>query len=121
MAYRILRLNEVLKEEVGKTLLKDFELPSGVLATVTRVITASDLETARVFVSVFPESSSTLVLARLSAGVAFVQRKINQRLRLRPVPRLIFVEEKEVVSAGRIEKLIEQAREKPVEKIRKKR
>jgi ribosome-binding factor A len=118
MAYRLLRLNELIKEELGEILLREMEFPEGCLVTITRVETAENLSVARVLVSVFPERFFPPVLKQLMSRVYFLQQKLNRRLLIRPVPRLLFVEEKEVVSASRVEKLIEQAREKPSSKSR---
>lgn len=120
MSIRSQRLNELIKEEIGKILLKEVEFPEGSLVTITRVETAVDLFSARVFVSVFPESFAPPVLRQLAAQIYFLQQKLNRKLLMRPVPRLTFYQEKETGQAGRIEELLEEVKEEPVEKKKKK-
>ena len=44
----------------------------------------------------------------LKKKTSFLQRKINKALRMRPLPRLHFLTEKETQKAGRIEEILEQ-------------
>ncbi|MFC1629913.1 ribosome-binding factor A [Patescibacteria group bacterium] len=55
MSQRIQRINEVIKEEISKILLKEIDFPREILVTVTRVDTSSDLRQAKVFISCYPE------------------------------------------------------------------
>ncbi|MDP3093909.1 MAG: 30S ribosome-binding factor RbfA [bacterium] len=114
MTKRILRLNELIKKELGQIILREIEFPSNVLATITRVETASNLSVARVFLSVFPESFFVQAAKILNSQIYFLQQELNEKLRMRPVPRLIFSQEKETIKAGRIEELLEQVKEKPM-------
>jgi ribosome-binding factor A len=116
MTKRILRLNELIKKELGETILKEIEFPTSVLATITRVETASNLSVARVFLSVFPEKFMAQTLKTLNFQIYFLQQELNHKLQMRPVPRLIFCQEKETVQAGRIEELLEKTKEDTVEK-----
>lgn len=120
MSFRHLRLNELIKVELGKFFLREAEFPVGALVTITRVQTAPDLLTAKVFISVFPEKLNPVVLGFLTRQIYFWQQKLNRQLSIRPVPRLIFCPEKEVVVASRVEELLEQVKEGPVEKKEKK-
>jgi len=121
MFTRSQRINELIKEEIGQIFLREVEFPEGSLVTVTRVETAQDLSSARVFISVFPENFSPSVLRQLTSRIYFLQQKLNRQLLIRPVPRLVFCSEKTTGQAGRIEELLEQAKERSVEKKRKKR
>jgi ribosome-binding factor A len=114
MTRRTERLNEIIKKELGQILLRDFELGESALVTLTRVDTSPDLSSTRVYVSVFPEKLSQPVLKALISGIYFWQQKINERLQMRPVPRLFFCQEKETVSAGRIDELLEKTKTKAV-------
>lgn len=110
MSKRIQRLNELIKKELGQILLRDFELGETALVTLTRVDTAPDLTSARVYVSVFPEKLSKPILKSLISGIYFWQQKINERLQMRPVPRLFFCQEKETIQAGKIDELLEKTK-----------
>jgi len=104
---RITKVNELIKEELGKIILKEFDPANDVLITLTRVDTSKDLLHSKVYVSVFPESNSKTVLKDLEKQIYFLQQKLNNKLKMKPVPKIRFVEEKETVKAGRIEEILE--------------
>jgi len=120
MSYRVQRVNELIKKELGQIVFKELDLPDKVLLTLTRVQTAANLETARIYVSVFPENSMTKVLSLLNSQIYFFQQLLNKKLKMRPVPKVFFCQEKATVAAGRIDELLEQVKEEPVEKRRSK-
>lgn len=121
MAYRLERVNELLKEELGEIFLREIEFPKGALATITRVETSLDLMSAKVFISVFPDNLVLPAFKILNSQIYFLQQKINHKLDMRPIPRLVFCQEKETARAGRVEELLEEVKERPVEKTSKKR
>ncbi|MBU4351362.1 30S ribosome-binding factor RbfA [Patescibacteria group bacterium] len=114
-----MRLNELVKEELGKIILREIEFPIGIIVTITRVETSSDLNSARVYIGIFPEKFAQESLRTLNQQIYFVQQKLNKKLNMRPVPKLIFRQEKETIKAGRVEELLEQVRVKPVAKKKK--
>ena len=116
MSNRLPRLNQIIKKEFGQILLREAEFPNHALVTITRVETAPNLSIARVFISVFPEKLAPSVLKILEAQIYFLQQKLNRKLEMRPVPRLIFRWEKETLVAGRVEELLAKTKEDPVEK-----
>ena len=113
MSKRIQRVNELIKRELSHLLLKEIDwdlggrFPEDILVTVTRVITSDNLKEAKVYISVMPEEESGRILQILKKKVYYLQQKINKRLKMRPVPRINFREEKETGEAGRIEELLE--------------
>ena len=52
MSDRILKVNELLKQEAGAAIARELEMPHGVLATITRLDAQADLKTAKIFVRV---------------------------------------------------------------------
>lgn len=108
MSERIQRVNQLIKRELGPIILKEIEFPSGVLTTVTRVETSIDLKQAKIYVSAMPRIKLDVVLKILNHQVYALQQKLNKRLRMRPLPKIIFVEEKETSEAGRIEEILEE-------------
>lgn len=90
---RIIRVNELLKREIGDLLFRvmqadEFDLAS---VTITRVVTSKDLREARVYVSILGhEDQRSQILARLSRRRGEFQRRINQDIRLKYTPRLTF-------------------------------
>ena len=104
---RILRVNELIKKEVSQLLLKEIEFPKDILVTVTRVETMPDLRESRIFISVFPEKKDIKISDFLNRKIYFLQQKINKRLKMRPIPKIKFLEEKKTAEAGRIEEILE--------------
>ena len=101
---RVLRINELIKEEMGKILLRELDLEKGILVTVTRVSTSPNLYNANVFVSVYPQEHEKKVVQGLRGQIYELQQFLNKRLRMRPVPKIAFVEETLVREAGDVEK-----------------
>lgn len=112
MRKRIQRVNQLIKKELSQILLKEVDFPKGVLVTLTRVESSVDLIQAKVYISVMPEKEAARVLEILNKLIYELQRKLNQRLKMRPVPRIKFVEEKETERAARIEQLLEEIKRK---------
>ncbi len=108
MSKRILRVNALIKKEISKLLLREFEFPPGVLVTVTRVETSANLAESRVFVSVIPEEKFDEILRNLNKKIYFLQQKFNQLARMRPLPKLKILTEKKTAEAAKIEEILEQ-------------
>lgn len=111
---RILRVNQLIKRELSQIILKKFDFPKGVLATVTRVETSPNLINARAFVSVLPEEKAAQIMKVLNQRIYDIQQLLNKRLNMRPMPKIQFIEEKVTKEAGRIEELLEKVHQKNV-------
>lgn len=105
---RINRVNELIKEELGKIFLKEMEFPKDSLVTITRVETSSNMITTKVFISVIPDDKQERVLETLNRRVYFIQQMLNKCLNMRPVPKIIFYEEKKTEQAARVEEVLEE-------------
>lgn len=121
MSNRIEKVNSLLQHEIGKILLRDYAFSPDTLVTITRVETTGNLIEAKVYVSVYPETKAKGVLNALEKSVYDIQFKINRALRMRPIPKIIFVKETEISRADRIEELLAEAseEEKRIEKKQK--
>lgn len=108
---RILQVNELLKQELGKVILTEIEFPKDALVTITRVQTSSNLIQAKVYISVMPEDRISKVLQILNQQIFNLQQVINKRLKMRPIPKIKFMEEKETKKAEEIEKLLEEIKD----------
>jgi ribosome-binding factor A len=106
MKNRLAKVNTLLQKEVGKLIREHIELPPGILVTVTHVVTSVDLRYATVYVSVLPSNRVASTVNRLKARLPFIQRSINRRLVMRPLPRLRFSFDPGEQHAAKIEKLL---------------
>lgn len=117
---RIRKINSLIKKEISQLLLKEIEFPKDVLVTVTRVQTSPDLKESRVFISVMSTSrcntesanEGTKILALLNRQIYILQQKINRRLRMKPIPKILFWEEKMTAEAGKIEEIMEKLKKR---------
>jgi len=55
---------------------------------------------------VLPEEKTERALKLLNKDVYNIQQKINKLLKMRPVPKIKFAENKELIKAGKIEELL---------------
>jgi len=107
MSNRLPRLNSLIKEELAKIFLKEVDFPIGVLVTLTRVEATPNLIEAKVYVSVFPDEKADKIIETLNKGIYSIQQKINKLLKMRPVPKIRFVKEKQIAEAAKIEGILE--------------
>ena len=105
---RNLRVNQLIKKELSQIILKEINFPQDVLATITRVETSANLIQSKVYVSVMPEGQAEQVLKILNQRIYDMQQLLNKRLKMRPTPKIEFIEEKATKEAGRVEELLEQ-------------
>ena len=93
MSRRIERLNSLIRRDVSELLRYEVKDPrvSGVVS-VTKVDTSSDIQHAKVFVSVYGnirEKEATISALQSAAG--FIRRQLRGRLETRNVPVLRFI------------------------------
>ena len=83
------------------------------MITVTEVKISDPFTEAAVFISVFPDKKFGEVFKILSKEVYSIQHQLNRRLRMRPVPKIRFVEDRREAEAGKVEEILEKIKEKP--------
>ena len=89
MTKRTLRIDELLREEIGAILTREVDDPRIGFATVTDVETAPDLSHAKVWVSVIGQPDERdATLAALGRAMPFVRRQLGGRITLRRIPEL---------------------------------
>ncbi len=109
---RALKFDELIKKEVGKIIFNILDTKPGILVTVTRVITNSNLFTTEVFVSIYPSEKASEILKNLNRLIYEIQQLLNKKLRVRPVPKIIFKYDKNPEEASEVEKILEEVKEK---------
>ena len=108
MSERIKKLNDLLRDEVGKILKKELEF-NNALVTVVRADISPTLEHATIWISVFPESQEKSALKEINREIYRLQQVLNKRLTMHPVPKIRFDIDRTEEEAARIEKLIDSA------------
>jgi len=112
MSHRIDRINNLIKKEVSKVILKELNFPAGVIVTVTEVETSSDLSYARVIISVIPDNKEKTALDILKNTAYLIQKIINKKLNIKFVPKISFEIDKSLKEFNRISKILEEIKDK---------
>ncbi len=106
---RIERVNGLLREEISNLIASQVNDPRlrGII-TITQVQTASDLRSARVYVSVMgAESTRQEALAGIQSSASYLRRELRSRVSLRYVPFLKFVLDNAMLEADRLMRIID--------------
>lgn len=111
MKNRIERVNGLIKRELGSILLREIEMPEAALVTITRVVASGNLQEAKVYISIVPDEKGKEVLGVLRSHIAEIQEHLNERLNMRPVPKIIWAIETAGARARRIEDLFDQIKQ----------
>lgn len=107
MSNRLLGFNRLIGKELSQIILREADFPEGILVTLTRVECAQNLSEAKAYISVMPEEKIGEILRILNKDIYHLQQLLNKRLRMRPIPKIRFVQERMTIEAGKIEKLLE--------------
>jgi len=107
MTNRIDKVNSLLEREIGKLLQNKTGFSNDVLVTLTHVEATPNLIEARVYISVFPDDKIDEVVRNLNKNVYDIQQRINRKLNMRPVPRIMFVKDMNISKALKVEELLE--------------
>ncbi len=105
MNYRGLRVGELIRNELGKMILREFEFP-GVLVTITDVAVDRKLEGARVEVSILPSEKSDETIRVLKKNAGLLQHLLLKKMNIKPMPRIRFEIDHGLENAARVEKII---------------
>src|SRR5918994_5194733 len=102
MSQRTDRLDSQFRAELMELIQREMKDPRVGFATVTRVETARDLGSARVWVSVLgtPEEQTAAVSA-LTDAAPWLRRQLGDRLRLRHIPQLMIRHDDSIEAGGR--------------------
>lgn len=105
MKHRTLRIDSLIREELGKILLKEVELP-GALLTITEVKTSKDIDKAVVGVSILPSEKSEEALKILNRNSRHLQYLLMKKVNLKPMPQISFQVDYGPEKAAEVEKLL---------------
>ena len=106
---RQLRIGELLRKEISETLVKnDFHHNdlSNFSITVSQVVVTPDMKWAKVFVSPLGGENFNEAMNYLNKNVFSIQKIIASKVRLKRMPKLVFVEDKSFDFASNINQKI---------------
>jgi len=104
---RIDRVNALVQQELGEMIVREIEMPDGVLATITRVACSPDLEYAKVWISVLPTDRAASALEHLERATGTLQHLLLRKLSIKPVPKIRFFLDDSENRAARIETILD--------------
>jgi ribosome-binding factor A len=108
MAYRRLRVQDLIRDEVSLIFLRDIRDPDIGLVTVLGVEMTEDLRHAKIVCSIFggkEEKEKALRALRRSKG--YVKFLLGKRIRIKYMPEIEFVLDDSFERLRRIEELLE--------------
>lgn len=108
MTQRILKINKLIKQELGKIILTDVDFPRDIILTITKVDTSADLHYADVFISVLPDEKSIEIKEMIEENIYFIQGRLNRKLFMKPLPRIRFIIDRSGEYVEKIGKIIEE-------------
>ena len=109
MTRRTERVNGLLRQELSQLIVRSVKDPrlAGVI-TVTQVDTTSDLQHARVFVSVLGTPvEKERTLQGITSASGYMRRELRSRLSLKHIPELNFVLDEALGNAEHIYQLMD--------------
>ncbi len=110
MAHRKEKINDLIRDEVGKILHQNLDLDIEALPTVMQAMVSDDLNHVRIFISVFPSQFGEEILKQINKNIYFLQQILNKKLKIHPVPKMYFVLDQTEKRAAEVEKIIEKVK-----------
>lgn len=108
MDHRVEKVESLMHQVLGAIIQREFAPPEDALVSLTKVSVSGNLQEAKVYVSVIPDINADTVLRQLSRGIRFFQSAVNKKLKMRPVPKIIFVPDRQSRQAQNVETILEQ-------------
>ena len=108
---------KIIQVEVSDIFTREPKFTANAIVTLSIVRVPKDLESAKIYVSVFPDEQHTAVVKHLNACAWEIRKMLSAKIRnkMRKMPQLIFYEDDTLREALRIEKLISTLDIKPEE------
>ena len=104
---RVEKLQELIKQEVGKILLMDIKDSRIGFVTVTGVEMTGDLREAKIFVSIMGNDDQIKSSWEgLHSALGFIRHEIGKRIKIRFTPEISFAIDKSLDYSEHIQKLL---------------
>lgn len=110
MAYRIERINSLIRQEISELLQREVKDPRlGSFIAVTEVSTTPDLKYSKVWVSGLGEElDKAEVLKALASAAGFFRTRLAKNLKMRYTPELVFQWDDSIERGDRLLRLIDE-------------
>ncbi|MCU0680103.1 MAG: ribosome-binding factor A [Planctomycetes bacterium] len=111
---RIPQVNETIKHELALIINRHLEIPN-VLVTITYVNCSTDLDGARIAVSVLPFQMSGTVLKQLNHKSGIFAAELRKRIRLRRIPHFYWRIDNTEEKASELEEYVDAVSDRDLE------
>lgn len=105
------RVANLIKEALGRILLREFQGGGSGLITVTRVEMTADLQTAHVYLSFFGGIREDEALELIEKRKGYLRKSIASEVKLKYNPELIFVRDPAPEYERRLDSLMEKLKD----------
>lgn len=102
--FRKERMGSVIQRELSMLVNHEIEFADRVFVTITDVVVATDLETAKVKVSVLPAEKADGAMRVLAKFQPRLQGMLLRIMNVRPMPHILFELDKGAENAAEVEK-----------------
>ncbi len=107
MSQRTDRLDSQIRQELADLLYREMKDPRIGFATITRVETARDLGTAKVWVSIMgTDEEREVTMKALTDAAPWLRRQLGGRLTLRHIPQLVIRHDDSIEAGDRVLRLL---------------
>lgn len=110
MKQRNLRVASLIREELGKLIIRELEFPD-MLVTLTEVEVGTKMDRAKVGVSVYPSEKALDAFKILEKSRGSLEHLLRRTLNIRPMPRIHFFIDRGPENAAKVEKELLDIRE----------
>ena len=107
MSFRNKKIEGLIKKEVSLEILKKGLFANDLLVTVASTLLYDKGYTADVYINVIPDQKANECLAILKKNVYDIQQDINKKLKIKPVPKLVFKIDTRTKEAIHIEEIFQ--------------
>ena len=112
MSQRTDRLDSQIRAELAELLHREMKDPRVGFATITRVETARDLGSAKVWVSIMgSDDEREQTMKALADAAPWLRRQLGSRLTVRHVPQLIIRHDDSIEAGDRVLRLLREIEE----------
>ncbi len=90
MSERTIKVAELVKETLGRLIIREIEFPLGVIVTITKVNVSPDLRLAKIYLSIMPVAQEREAMKILINEAKNLRHLLGQEIVLRATPQLRF-------------------------------
>jgi ribosome-binding factor A len=111
MSQRIERINELIKQELGRFIMKEVELPENSLVTISKVETTPDFKVAKVFITILPDKLRGTILEKVNKNCRLLHEILKEELNTKFIPNLHFIIDEQEIYANQIDQILDEIRQ----------